>query len=486
VTRQRRGRSATGLGRALPALAGAALLVVGLLVLVRADDGLVRERTAVAGVPVTVLRPAGDGPFPALVVVHGFSASGRLMDGLGQAFARDGWLVAVPDLRGHGANPDGLGDAAAGGLEEDLDAVRGWLVERDDASGPAALLGHSMGAGAVTRLAAGDPLPPPTVALSLPSAADLPAADAGRWPLLLLVGAAEPAGFAEAAREGTALGHQSAIVSGAEHISILFRTQTLEESVRWLDTAVGRVPAGPVATDVRMLGVGLAYLGAAVLFWPLSAAVLRPQQPRVRGRSRWWPVWLAVPLAGLAAGAVLAVVPSLGEVVPLLVGGYLAAAFGLIGLMLLAVARRFDVPSARAVGGGLGLGLYAALTLAVPAQLGWAEVSLTGDRGWSVALLMLATGAYALGELLVGWRPGVTYGRMVLARLLLAGVLVGLAVTGLAPGFLLLLAPVMALVLPWFGAYGVRVTRLTGSPLAGALTQALPLGLLVAMTTPLA
>jgi hypothetical protein len=75
---------------------------------------------------------------------------------------------------------------------------------------------------------------------------------------------------------------------------------------------------------------------------------------------------------------------------------------------------------------------------------------------------------------------------MVLARLLLAGVLVGLAVTGLAPGFLLLLAPVMALVLPWFGAYGVRVTRLTGSPLAGALTQALPLGLLVAMTTPLA
>jgi hypothetical protein len=74
---------------------------------------------------------------------------------------------------------------------------------------------------------------------------------------------------------------------------------------------------------------------------------------------------------------------------------------------------------------------------------------------------------------------------MALARLLVAATLVALALTGLAPGFLLLLAPVMAVVLPWFGAYGVRVTRLSGSPLAGALTQALPFGLLVAVATPL-
>lgn len=472
-------------GRVAVAVAGAALVVAGLLVLLRADDGLVRERTKVDGVPVTVLRPPGPGPFPALVVVHGFAASGRLMDPLAVAFARDGWLVAVPDQRGHGANPRGLGDAAGTGLTDDLDTVRTWLVDRPDATGPAALLGHSMGAGVVTRLAADDPTPPATVALSLPSAADLPAAGARAWDLLLLVGSAEPARFGEANVQAAALGYQTGTIGRAEHISILFRTQTLAESVQWLDRAVGRLPAGPVAADPRMAGVALAYLGSALLFWPLSAWVLRPQHPRVRGSTRRWPVWLVVPVATLAAGGVLALLPALGEVVPLVVGGYLAAAFAMTGLLLMLVARRWETPSARGVGGGLLLGGYGAVSLAVPAQLGWAEVSLVGARGWSVLVLALATGVYAFAELLVAWRPGVGYGRVVVARLLLAAVLVVLAVTGLAPGFLLLLAPVMALVLPWFGAYGVRVTRICGSPLAGALTQALPLGLLVAITTPL-
>ncbi len=470
------------------AVLGTLLLVLGLGVLVTADDGLVRERAAVDGVPVTVLRPEGEGPFPTVVVVHGFSASGRIMDGIAQAFARDGWLAAVPDLRGHGANATGLGAtgaAGAAGLQDDLETVSDWLAQRPDAQTPPALLGHSMGAGAVTRLAADETPRPPTVAISLPSAEDLPAAASGDWDLLALVGSAEQPRFLEAADTVQRLGHDTGVVPGAEHISILFRTQTLESSVLFLDAAVGRVPAGPVAPDRRMAGVALAYVGSALLFWPLSAVVARRHEPRVRGRTGWWPGWLAAPLAVAAAGAVLALLPRLGEVVPLVVGGYLAVALFLAGLLLLGLARRYDPPTGSSVAAGLLLGAYVALTLAVPAQLGWAEVSLSGTRGWSALALALAFGVYALGELLVAWRPGVTYGRMVLARLLVAATLVALALTGLAPGFLLLLAPVMAVVLPWFGAYGVRVTRLSGSPLAGALTQALPFGLLVAVATPL-
>ena len=64
-------------------------------------------------------------------------------------------------------------------------------------------------------------------------------------------------------------------------------------------------------------------------------------------------------------------------------------------------------------------------------------------------------------------------------------VVVVLAVTGSAPGFLTLLLPLLAVLLPWFGAYGVRVRDLSGSPLAGALAQAPPVALLVAITTPL-
>jgi hypothetical protein len=343
-----------------------------------------------------------------------------------------------------------------------------------------------MGAGAVTRYAASQPAVPATVALSLPSADDLPPAASGPRRLLLLVGSAEPQRFGEAAAQAAALGYDTETISGAEHISILFRTPTLQTTLDRLDAAVGRTPTGPAQPDARVAGVGLAYLGSALLFWPLSAWLLRPHDPRVRGRTRWWPSWLVVPLLAVAAGGVLAALPALADVVPLLVGGWVAAALALIGCAAWALSRRVEPPTAGPVLAGLLLGGYAALTVAVPAQLGWAEVSLAGPRAAAFAGLVLACVLYGYGEGLLAWRGTLTYGRMVATRLLLAVVLVGLAVTGVAPGFLLLLAPVMALVLPWFGAYGVRVTRLSGSLLAGAVTQALPLALLVAIATPLA
>jgi hypothetical protein len=286
--------------------------------------------------------------------------------------------------------------------------------------------------------------------------------------------------------QAAALGYDTETVRAAEHISILFRTPTLQATVDWLDASVGRTSAGEVAPDGRLIGLGLAYLGSALLFWPLSAWLLRPGEARVRGRPRWWASWLVVPLLAAAAGGVLAVLPALGEVVPLLVGGWLAAALALTGLAAWALSRRVESPATGPVLGGALLGVYAAVAVALPAQLGWAEVSLAGPRALAFVGLVAACVLYAYGEGLLAWRGTLTYGRMVATRVLLAAVLVGLAVTGVAPGFLLLLAPVMALVLPWFGAYGTRVTRLSGSVLAGALTQALPLALLVAIATPLA
>jgi dienelactone hydrolase len=468
------------------ALVGAVLLVLGLAVLLRADAGVVRERTVVDGVPVTVLRPSGDGPLPAVVVVHGFSASGRLMDGVALALARDGWLVAVPDLNGHGANLLGLSAGGDDGLEQNIQSVSLWLQQRPEVDGVPALVGHSMGAGAVTRVATADARVPATVALSLPSADDLPPAVSGPSSPLLLVGSAEPARFGEAAQQAAGLGYETETISGAEHISILFRPETLQRTAEWLDAAVGRASTGPVAADWRMLGVAAAYLGSALLFWPLSAWVLRPGEPRVRGRTRWWPSWLVVPLLAVGAGLVVSAAPVLGELVPLEVGGYLAAVLALTGLAAWGVSGRLDPASTRPVLGAVGLGVYAAVAVALPAQLGWAEVSLAGPRAWAGLVLLVAFGLYAYGEGLLAWRGTLGYGRMVATRLLLAAVLVVLAVTGVAPGFLLLLAPVMALVLPWFGAYGVRATRLSGSVLVGAVAQALPLALLVGIATPLA
>ena len=454
------------------ALVGLLLVAVGLGIVLRADNGLVRERALVDAIPVEVVRPAGEGPFPAVVVAHGFSGSSRLMDGIGIALARAGWVAAMPDLSGHGGNLAGLDSAV---LADEVLAVADWLAGRPDVT-DRALLGHSMGAGAVTQAAALEP-GLPVVALSLPDAGELD----GGLTALFLVGSAEPARFGQAAQQAADRGYPTETISGAEHISILFRTQTLRASVEWLDAAVGRA-SGQVAADWRMLGVGLAYLGSALLFWPLSAWVVRARVDGLRGRGPRVASWLVVPLAGLAAGGVLALVPALGEVVPLLVGGYLAVFFALTGALGLLLARRWERPFAVAVVPGLGMGLYAALALGVPAQLAWAQVSLAGPRAVSFVALALGVGLYAWAELLVGRG----YWFVLATRLVLSALLAVLAVLGWAPGFLLLLVPLVVVVLAWFGAYGVRMTRLTGSPLAGAAAQAPALALLVAITTPLA
>jgi hypothetical protein len=460
------------LRRGTVALLGVLLVVVGISIVARADDGLVRERVVVDGIPVETVRPPGDGPFPGVVVVHGFSGSGRLMDGIGIAFAQAGWLAAMPDLPGHGTN---LGRLESAALEDQVLAVADWLAGRDDVA-ERALLGHSMGAGAVTRAAAIEP-DLPVVALSLPDADDL---DDGLM-ALFLVGSSEPARFGAAAAEAGDRGYPTQVIAGAEHISILFRTQTLRASVEWLDDAVGRTSV-PIVADWRMLGVGLAYAGSAVLFWPLSAWAARRHVDGVRGRGPRLSRWLVVPLAGVVAGGVLAAVPGTGEVVPLLVGGYLAAFFALTGAVGLLLARRWERPFAVAVVPGLAMGLYAAVALGVPAQLAWAPVSLAGPRAAAVLALAAGVGLYAWVELLVGSGYGFVLG----TRLVVSALLAGLAVVGAAPGFLTLLVPLVVVVLAWFGAYGVRTTRLTGSPLAGAAAQAPAFALLVAMTTPLA
>lgn len=460
--------------RWLVAGVGGLMVLLGLLLIVRADDGLSRDRVVVDGLPVSVLRPAAEGPYPAVVVAHGFSGSSRLMDGIGIALARDGWLVAMPDLPGHGTNSSSLDDAD---LAADVLAVADWLSGRDDV-GEVALLGHSMGAGAVTEAATQQPALP-VVAVSLPSAQDL----SDNLDALFLVGSAEPARFAEAAAQAAERGYRTVTISGAEHISILFRTQTLQTAVAWLDAAVDR-PAGQVASDWRMLGVGLAYLGSAVLFWPLSGWLVPTRPGLVRERGSRVPVWVAVPVAGLVAGGFLALLPQLGELVPLLVGGYLAAFFALTGLGLWVLCRRGERVPVRSLVGPLLMGVYAAASIGVPAALAWAQVSLAGPRGWSMLALVSAVALYAWAEGLLAGRPG--YTSLLVGRVLLTAVLAGLAATGTAPGFLVLLVPLVAVVLPWFGAYGVRVARLSGSPLAAALVQAPPLALLVAITTPLA
>src|SRR5437868_4831257 len=80
----------------LPGLAGAARVVT-------ADPRV--EQLELEGVPVTVTRPAAEGPFPAWVFVTGAHPLRRrepVVQRLAEGLARSGYVTLVPDLPGLG------------------------------------------------------------------------------------------------------------------------------------------------------------------------------------------------------------------------------------------------------------------------------------------------------------------------------------------------------------------------------------------------
>src|SRR5918995_2653021 len=109
--------------------------------------------TSVAGNPAFVVRPRGEGPWPALFFVNGVVTEGRelpevrrLAEGLGRA----GYLVVVPDLPGLRR-----GEIRAETVHETLEVAR-EISERPDArGGEVGLVGVSTGA-TLALIAAGD------------------------------------------------------------------------------------------------------------------------------------------------------------------------------------------------------------------------------------------------------------------------------------------------------------------------------------------
>lgn len=138
--------------RALTLLA----VVLDAPVISRVAHALTREprvtQTQIAGVEVEVVRPAGEGPWPAWLFVNGAHPLRRtepVVTRLSRGLARAGYLVLVPDL-------PGLGEGTI--TERTLDAtfaVTEAAVERDDVrGGRLALIGASTGAGLALLAAA--------------------------------------------------------------------------------------------------------------------------------------------------------------------------------------------------------------------------------------------------------------------------------------------------------------------------------------------
>ncbi|MBO0869192.1 MAG: alpha/beta fold hydrolase [Micromonosporaceae bacterium] len=437
-----------------------------------------RRHVVVDGVPLDVVHPAGAARTsrrPGVVVAHGYAGSARLMAPFGDTLAARGYVVVLLDFTGHGADTRPLPDATAStaasteALQRDLAVAMSYLRSLSDVDPDrVALVGHSMGADAVTRYALAHPEVRATVAISLPDSSFLPAKGPAR--LLLLVGGLEIPGIRAAAADWARRGGHTVVVPAVEHISILFAPGTHREMLAWLDgtfgltgpaTGVplpGRAPGGhaPASPLRRPVGAALLLLAFLAGLYPVARLVL--------GGTGSWP---GLPRPGPVVAACVAAVVALAVAriaarvpLPLALGGYLVGFTVAFGATMLGCSRlpRRGSPAGRpawppqpvrpvrlrlAIATPALIG-YAAATIAVPLQLGLTHAVPVGARWWLLVCVWagFAALAYGAGRACAGNSLGL------LAVSAVAVVALALAaVTGLAPGFLVLIVPLLAILL---------------------------------------
>jgi dienelactone hydrolase len=416
----------------------------------------------------------------------------------GDSLSARGYVVVLLDFSGHGANRTPLPDSAAStdsstaALQRDLDVAAAHLRQLPEVDpSRIALVGHSMGASAVTRYAAAHPEVTATVALSLPDASTVLSERPAR--LLLLVGALEFPGFrAEAERAAGRM----VVVPGVEHISILYAPRTHRETAAWLDESFGR-PAHDPAMPSPIRGIG----GAALLLVALLAG-LYPVARSVFGAARGsWPRPMLPQLGGavaVAAGAT-AVAAAAARLLPtnrlpLAIGGYLVGFTGVAGAAILGYLLRrgpvFPAPAPVTPPGRLRLALatplligYAAAAIAVPTHLGLTHAVPVGARWWLLAVLWagFAVLAYAADRV----TAGNSFGVLAVSAVAVVA-LTGAAVVGLTFGFVLLIVPLLAVLLLWQAAWSAVLHRFAVPAwliaLVGSLLVAWPLATALPVT----
>jgi len=398
------------------------LLFLAFLIIVLSWGGIAAARVGLvirplesSGVPLLYVAPQNFGrKLPGVLIAHGFAGSKQLMLGYAHVLAHGGYAVMLWDFEGHGANPGAL----ASGLQQNLNTAYAALLEQPEVDpSRLALLGHSMGSGAV--MAAGIRHPDrfaATIAVSPTGAAVTPQAphnlllQAGSWEGRFVTNAQRLLQAAGGPSKNLSRGEGRAlvIVPKAEHITILFRDASHQAALKWLNATFNQ--SGPdTYVDRRMLGYSLHLLGWLGVLGVVASRRVPATKHWVKGHPlRPWGGLIFAPLIATAGLVFISLGTELRNLGGLLVGGALGLWFLIAGLVWLGMLFPVPRPTLRQI--GLGIALFGLLWVAfgAMAQVTWLQWWLIPARLKLWPLLSLACFPWFLASGMVQQRGKVS------------------------------------------------------------------------------
>ena len=222
-----------------------------------------------------------------VVLLHGLSATKRIMSYLAQGFANQNLRVFVPDLPGHGRTsgpftPERV-EACTVNLLQELTERRAIVPQRT------ILAGHSMGGATAIRVATRIPVagviaisPAPMSPQHGVSPEMLLFNDPGPLlsNLLVISGAWEvPSMLASAAdlvHSGSVSTSEYLVIPQATHVSLLFDSAVLFQDRRWASRLLGVDGSVALPTHLALYGFLLGTAGLILLVVPFLAEIVGP------------------------------------------------------------------------------------------------------------------------------------------------------------------------------------------------------------------
>jgi pimeloyl-ACP methyl ester carboxylesterase len=434
----------------------------------------------------------------AVVLLHGLSANGTIMQYLARTFANLGLTVFVPDLPGHGRSPGPFSPDKAESCSASL--LRGLAARGMIIPNRTILAGHSMGAAIALRIA--DKFRPAGV-IAISPAPMIPAHGVSPQDLLyqtlpllvpntlVMAGQFEPAGLAaNAADLATKSPYPSwvkfKLIPWNTHVSMIFSPTVARDAKQWAAQVLSLPNAAQLPSRGNLFACILGLVGVLLIAGPFLREMIGKETPGDRepapaaGSVHWLRGALEVALLSAVALQVLRYWNPLG-ILHLFEGDYLASFFLIVGvgLILLHLKIAREGLSAR---GGVLLGAGVAGLLLHLLITGWFALTATGTwltwQRWArFPLFLIAAFLFFYGiEVVVGpvVNPRIRYAfwccLMVLAWL---GLAFGLFYLKSGEILLVLLSPYFALELLLSGLGIQLVRRESGSSPAAALFGAI-------------